>query len=505
MPLLYEWLQRIVKDQGGGGTALVYRDTYLSWRGLLHRVDRRAQELQTFGIAAGSWLGVMLGNVPEFVILATAASKLGAVFVPLDPTTASRELDMILAAAPLRALITRPHGGDSPTPTPVAPPRPDGRRNTPRFSPEARRRLQGTLLNVHIYKRTPVDLADEFPTGVALFTADAGGDPKGVLRSDEEQKAAADMLAAALDLAPEERLLSAAALHHGFGFDAGLLAPLSRGSSLYLEDELSVKRLSKILRDENIDVFPGNPVLFGALAREVTVKPLTTKKARFLSAGAPLSPAVAASFLDRYRVKLLSTYHVTEVGPVSFDRTGKDPATVGKPFDGVELRLGSPEGGEKSEQKGEEAGKGEAAPRPIWVRSPAASGRFVPKLAFDQRAGVTIGRSDGEGWFRTGDLGTVDKAGRLSLVGREDDVVKIDGKRVALGEVAGCLEAHPKVKEAEASLGHDEVGNPIVVAKVVTAGTCRADELIDHCARNLAPYKVPRNIELAARATEKLG
>ena len=52
------------------------------------------------------------------------------------------------------------------------------------------------------------------------------------------------------------------------------------------------------------------------------------------------------------------------------------------------------------------------------------------------------------------------------------------------------------MKEAEARLGHDEVGNPIVVAQVVATAGCKAEELIDHCARNLAPYKVPRQIEL---------
>ena len=488
MPTLYDWLQRIVKDQGGGGTALVYRDTYLSWRGLCHRVDRRAQELTTLGIGPGAWMGVMLGNVPEFVILAAAASKLGAVFVPLDPTTASRELDMILESAPLRALVTRPHGGDSPTPTPVSAPRNDGRRPGPKFQPEARRRLQGTLLNVHLYKRPPVALPGDFPAAVALFTADAGGDPKGVLRSDAELEAIADTLAGALDLAAEERVLCAAPLHHGFGLDAGLLAPLSRGASLYLEDELSVKRLSKILRDERIDVFPGNPGLFGALAREVTVKPLTTKKSRFLSAGAPLPTSVATTFLERYRVRLLSTYHVTETGPISFDRAGKDPATVGKPFDGVELRLGDGSNDAPPE-----------TPRPIWVRSRGAAALFVPALNVARRAGgIAIGRRDDEGWFHTGDLGTIDKAGRLTLIGREDDVVKIDGKRVALGEVAGCLEAFPKVKEAEAQLGHDETGNPIVVARVVATAGCKVEELIDHCARNLAPYKVPRHIDLGS-------
>jgi acyl-CoA synthetase (AMP-forming)/AMP-acid ligase II len=486
MPLLYDWLQQIVKERGGGGTALVYRDTYLSWRGLCHRVDRRAQELASFGIGTGTWLGAMLGNVPEFVILAAAASKLGAIFVPLDPVTASRELDMILEATPLWALITRPHGGDSPTPTPPSPSRSDVKGRPPRFQPESRRRLQGTLLNVHIYKRTPSDLPADFAGTSALFTSDAGGDPKGVVRTDAQLEQVAETIADALSLLPEQRLLSAVPLHHGFGFDAGLLAPLSRGASLYLEDELSIKRVGKLLRDEHIEVFPGNPAVFAALAREVAVKPLTTKKPRFLSAGTPLPNNIAQAFFERYGVRILSTYHSTETGPISIDRAGKEPTTVGKPFEGVEIRLGE----SARTADGQEA-------RGVWVRSAGASTFFLPRLSLSAPDGsATIGRFDADGWFRTGDLGTLDRAGRLTLVGREDDLVKIDGKRVALGEVAGCLEGFAKVKEAEARLAYDEIGNPIVVARVVANAGCRVDELMDHCARNLAPHKVPRQIEI---------
>jgi acyl-CoA synthetase (AMP-forming)/AMP-acid ligase II len=111
MSLLYQYLVEAVEERGGSGNALVYRDTYVSWRGLVHRVDRRAQDLKSLGITEGAWVGVMLGNVPDLVILALALSKIGAVMVPLDPTTSGRDLDMILEAAPLRALITRPRGG----------------------------------------------------------------------------------------------------------------------------------------------------------------------------------------------------------------------------------------------------------------------------------------------------------------------------------------------------------------------------------------------------------
>ena len=119
------------------------------------------------GIKEGAWVGLMLGNVPDFVILALALSKLDAAIVPIDPTTGGRELELILAAAPLRALVTRPRGSEGSisangTSAPVPPstlPRsrvaaarpqpPPGHAAPPAPAADAaevRRRLQGTLL-----------------------------------------------------------------------------------------------------------------------------------------------------------------------------------------------------------------------------------------------------------------------------------------------------------------------------------------------------------------------
>src|SRR5205085_12310828 len=100
--LLYRWLIEATNTRGTA-KALVYRDTYLSWRGLQHRVERRAQEFGSMGIGDGHWVGLVLGNVPDFALLTLALSKLGATAVPLDPTTSARDLTLILDAAPLRA------------------------------------------------------------------------------------------------------------------------------------------------------------------------------------------------------------------------------------------------------------------------------------------------------------------------------------------------------------------------------------------------------------------
>src|SRR5438309_2742710 len=130
------------------------------------------------GIGRGHWVGLMLGNVPDFAILALALSKLGATVVPLDPTTSARDLTLILDAAPLRALITRPRGGVDAMPQAAVIKTKKGSR-TPQV-PESRRRLQGTLLTCSIYRNT----RDATPGGAAvvLFTSDSTGDPKGVLR-----------------------------------------------------------------------------------------------------------------------------------------------------------------------------------------------------------------------------------------------------------------------------------------------------------------------------------
>ncbi len=452
------------------------------------------------GIASGSWVGLMLGNVPDFVILALALSKIDAVVVPLDPTLGNRELEMMLEAAPLRALITRPRGGEAGQ-APVGPPfyanpvisrTPTLARPSPpsKFVPENRRRLQGTLLTCSLYKRAPLANLLGSEASIVQFTASVGGDPKGVVRTTANLEAAAQAIGETLDIKDADRVLCTVPLHHSYGLDFGLIATLAHGATLFLEDEISPKRITKLLREQSVDVFPGNPGLFGALARVPTVKPLRIAGARYLSSGSRMPGSIAENFYARFGIRLLSCYHSTQGGPLAIDRGGKDPETVGKSFAGVELRVAT--------AAGEKIAPGETGP--IWVRSKALSMLSVPKMHLPKREdGIPIGELDRDKWFRTGDIGQIDRGGRLTITGREDDLVKVDGKRLALGEVEGCLESFPKVKAAQARVVTDDMGGPMVVAKVVRAGICKAEDIIDHCARNLAPYKVPRQIEFCER------
>src|SRR5580698_9555782 len=350
MTLLYDWLKKAAKAQGNN-KAVVYRDNYLSWRGLLHRVDRRAQEFKSMGIKEGAWVGLMLGNVPDFVILALALSKLDAAIVPIDPTTGGRELELILAAAPLRALVTRPRGSEGSisangTSAPVPPstlPRSRVARPSappPTFRPttiaaatnpapaspagdaaEVRRRLQGTLLTCSVYKRTPPEHGVD-PIAV-LFTADSLGDPKGVLRSEKNTIAAVDHAIAALEMTTKTKVLVAMPLFHAYGWDLGFLPTLKLGATMFLEEEISARRIGKLVREHDVDVLPGTPAMYAELSKLPTAKHIEVKDAKYLAAGSKLEQAVADEFFSEYGVRLLSCYHSTEAATVALEDTGK--------------------------------------------------------------------------------------------------------------------------------------------------------------------------------------
>lgn len=483
MSLLNEWLRKAASDRGST-PAVVYRDTYLSWRGLEHRVARRAQELEALGLAEGELVGVMLGNVPDFVILGLALAKLGAIMVPIDPSTGVRDLDLVHEVLPLRALITRPHGEIPPSSGgsggPRAPSRPPN--PTSRHAPESKRRLQGTLLQLALFRRDPAEL----PPGcrVALMTCDAGGDPKAVLRADAQLESTATALIGPLGVGANDQILAATPCHQAAGYDAGLLVALCANATLHLDDETSPKRLSKFLRDHVVDVLVAPPSAYGHLARLPATRPLTGRGQRFLATGAALPVAAATAFAERFAVRPLSLYHLTEAGPVALDRDGAAPSTVGMTLPGVHLELG-------------DRGHAGASADAVWVRSPSIGTHLLPGLPAALRQSTTpIGRLDADGWLRTGDRGVRASDGRLTLVGREDDLVKIDGKRIALGEIAACLESFPRVKEAEARVRVDELGEPQIVARVVCTTEIQIGDLMDHCTRALAPHKVPRHVEV---------
>ena len=167
-----------------------------------------------------------------------------------------------------------------------------------------------------------------------------------------------------------------------------------------------------------------------------------------LTGGAPIPPAL----LERARaagVPAVATYGLTEAC--------SQVATDGAPLFCTRVRI---EGGE------------------ILVAGPT----------------VAPGAVDADGWLHTGDLGTLDAEGRLTVTGRAADIIVTGGENVAPGEVEAVLEAHPAVAEAAVHGRPDPQWGEAVVATVVLRAPAGEAELIAHCAGALATFQVPKAI-----------
>jgi acyl-CoA synthetase (AMP-forming)/AMP-acid ligase II len=182
---------------------------------------------------------------------------------------------------------------------------------------------------------------------------------------------------------------------------------------------------------------------------------------------------------------VLSCYHGCETGPAAVDLTGDTPESVGTPLPGVEIRIASSDG----------SGLATGTIGPIWVRGAGVAATFLPTLPM-RGDKIAVGRGMHEGWLRTGDVGHFDRANRLRLSHREDDIVKVDRRRVALGEIESCLEGLAHVKAAQAHVEYDDAGSTHIVVRITPGGRCKIDVMLDHCAKRLAPHKVPRRIEI---------
>ncbi len=354
---------------------------------------------------------------------------------------------------------------------------------------EVRRRLQGTLLTCSVYKRTPPDHGID-PIAV-LFTADSLGDPKGVLRTDKNTVAAVDHAIASLGLNDKTKILVAVPLFHAYGWDLGFLPTLKLGATMFLEEEVSGRRIGKLIREHEVDVLPGTPSMYGELCRMPTAKKVEVKAPRYLAAGSRLDQTVADEFFEKYGVRLMSCYHSTEAATIALEDSGKYPTTVGKTIDGVELKITAPDGKPAASKEGL-----------IWVKSKTLSPKSIGP--FDHEASPPSSRASGMVADRRDrqDRLAAHRRPRPARQERPPPAHRPRGRRREGGRQArrprrgrSCLEAFPKIKTAQATVVTDPMAGAMVVARVVTKQKCGAEEIIDHCARNLAPYKVPRRIE----------
>ena len=442
--------------------ALLWDGGALSWRELELRAGGVARTLSRSGLRAGDTVALLLPNGWGFVAALWGVLKLGATAAPLNPLLSADERDKILEHLAAALVVDEQHEDEE----------------------------------------AAWDSVDSAAPALVLYTSGSTGRPRGAVLSHAALRAANESWAGpVMRLTPQDVVLAALPLAHSFGLNGALLAPLLAGATVAISERFVPEAALRAISRHRVTVFPAVATMFQRMLDLPELSKTACSTLRLAVSGAAPCPwELAESWRRRSGVRIVRGYGMTELfRPISY--LADDPAdlpsdlndAIGRPVPGVEVRV--------VDEDGRALAAGE--PGELWIRTPAAMDGYL-RAEEETRAVLR------DGWFRTGDLGTLSPEGFVSVVGRKKDLILRGGYSVVPGEVEAALLDHPAVAEAAVVGTPDALLGEEVAAFVTLRPGARAEapELVDFCRGRLAAFKYPRRVsivtELPKSATGKV-
>ena len=337
-------------------------------------------------------------------------------------------------------------------------------------------------------------------TALLAYTSGTTGRPKGVPLTHRQVAVSIRVAMAAWRWHSDDVLVHALPLFHQHGL-GGLHTALIAGGTVHIRSKFSAADLVRVAADARASVLFAVPTIYQALVESASASPAAVAAPMAgladlrlaICGSAPLSPALAGRLPAVLGRLPLIRYGTTESGlDVSNPVADSRGDTVGVPLPGVLARIRATEGLPDPGADGEIQLRGPQLFTGYWNDPAATEAAFTP-----------------DGWFRTGDIGTVDPAtGHLVIRGRTKEMIITGGLNVYPREVEIALESHPSVAEAAVAGVADERWGERVTAWVVSADGYGFDEaaLIAHARTLLAGYKCPKRVfRVAALPRNQLG
>jgi malonyl-CoA/methylmalonyl-CoA synthetase len=434
----------------------------LSYAALEERTASLAARLAGLGVAPGDRVAVQAEKSVEGLLLYLATLRAGAVHLPLNPAYTAAEVRYFIEDSKPALFVGDPERGAG-----------AGRTETLADLTAGALRAQGRFEDV---ERSPDDLA------AILYTSGTTGRSKGAMLTHANLASNAETLREAWRFTAEDRLLHALPIFHTHGLFVATNVTLLAGGSMLFLPVFDAEEIVRLL--PRATAMMGVPTFYTRLlARPDFTRELVRHMRLFVSGSAPLSAETHREFEARTGHAILERYGMTETNMnTSNPYDGPRAAgSVGPPLPGVEIRIADPATG---------AALPDGEVGMIEIRGPNVCKGYwgMP----DKTAEAF--REDG--YFISGDLGVIDEAGYVRIVGREKDLVITGGLNVYPAEVEAAIEAIPGVAEcAVIGVPHPDFGEA-VVAIVIARPDAELKEgaILGALAESLASFKRPKRL-----------
>ncbi|MER6910220.1 long-chain fatty acid--CoA ligase [Streptomyces sp. NPDC000594] len=470
--------------------ALIAGAERITYQELWRSARRYAAVLRDRGIGPGDRVALLLSNTPHFPRAYYGALALGATVVPVNALLKADEITYVLKDSGAAVLICdatlvtegarAAHAAGTALLT-VGGPAPSG---VP--APEALDARAADAVPVEgVVPRAPDDIA------LVLYTSGTTGHPKGAMITQLNLAMnVGTTVLAPFAMRPEDVLLGCLPLFHTFGQVCGMGTCFRAGATLVLMERFDADRALALMTAEECTVVMGVPTMFIGLLEAAGRSPDRPPLQRAYSGGAALPVRVLEEVTRAFGCPVFEGYGLTETSPVvTFNQHPWPcrPGTVGRPIPGVEAEIADAAVGDR-----------------IVLLPPGETGEIVVR-GHNVMAGYLNNPSATaevivDGWFRTGDLGTKDADGVLTVVDRTKDMVIRGGYNVYPREIEEVLVRHPAVAQAAVVGLPDERNGQEVCAVIVprpgaVADAALAAGIIAWTRDRIAAYKYPRRVE----------
>ena len=432
-------------------------------------VLRMANGLRSCGLEAGERLIIRMGNGLDYALVFLAANAAGLVPIPASPLLSESEVGWFIADCSPRAVVA-----DGSLPIPELP---DGTRL---LGPGEVNQLKSAPRGA--YAATCRD-----DPAFLIYTSGTSGRPKGVLHAQRAVWGRRPMYRGWYGLHHDDLILHTGAFNWTYTLGTGLFDPWANGATTLIYcGERDITVWPKLVSAHGATIMASVPSLYRQLLKYCSLGPGSLTPLRHgLSAGEALSPTLFHDFKSRTGFTLYEALGMSEISTYisSSPEVPPKPGSPGRPQPGRSVVILAVEGGTSP------IGPGETGLIAVHRSDPGLM------LGYWNRPEEEAQAFRGE-WFIGGDLAKLDEDGYIWFEGRNDDVMNAFGYRVSPQEVESVLLRHPAVAEAGVAEVKVREGVSIIAAFIVPAEGAVRDSaaILDHAARYLARYKLPREV-----------